>query len=240
MRLDTLAVARPISDDWINSTSPHQRIKPQPINLMKTYNSSINESSLSRIWRQAQAHDVGTISGWRNRLNCGDGRALTSAEKGTRNVILKSQLLMMGYGVTPIKGVYIENFGTPQAVRVREESFLVVDLKDNGHLKQDLIALGQKFEQDSVTFQSAASNTYYLISSNTCPDAYPGKGKIGVELKLGSAMFGTSGQFFSTVSGRPFVFEGALYPDLTRLDELRHYGPTEIRGIEYWSKQEAT
>ena len=142
--------------------------------------------------------------------------------------VLKSKLMSMGYGVTAIKGTYIENYGSSNAREVSEESFLVVDLKDKGTLKKDLIKLGEMFEQDSITY-SLPSGEYYLISTNKCPDGYPGNGRIGVEVKLGKPLFGEKGEFHSKVNGRPFVFEGAYFDRVVTL--LDHY-PTEIRGIK--------
>ena len=46
-----------------------------------------------------------------------------------RNRKLKAELLGRGYGVTRILGSYIENFETPKAVEVAEESFFVSNRK---------------------------------------------------------------------------------------------------------------
>lgn len=131
-----------------------------------------------------------------------------------------------GYGVTKIDGTYIENYGKPTAVEVKEESYMVVDTKDTGNLKKDLIELGIEFEQDSITFQ-AKGDKYYLISTNTCEDRHPGNGKIGVELKLGKSIFGKDGEFHSKINGRPFVFKNIK----EHFKKLTDYYPTEIRSI---------
>lgn len=192
----------------------------------------VNESSLSRVWRQTQEHDSGTISAYRNARDCGDGVKYTNTEKNQRNTILASKLKAMGYGITKVKGTYIENYGSDNEIPVKEESFLVVDLKDGGTLKQDLMKLGEMFEQDSITY-SKASGEYYLISTNRCPNGYPGFGKIGVEVKLGKSMFGKKGEFYSKVNGRPFIFESIQ----NRLAILLDHTPTEIRSIKCFSEQ---
>lgn len=175
--------------------------------INESYNKEIiNESSLSRIWRHVTKHESGTISAFRSRENCGKGAEISKSTNRKNNAILKRKLLSMGYGVTKIIGTYIENYDTPMAVKVKEESFIVVDLKDTGKLKDDLIKLGQEFDQDSITF-SKPNGDYYLISSNTCPMGYPGNGKVGVSVKLGKPFFGKDGEFYSTINGRPFVFE---------------------------------
>lgn len=196
----------------------------------------LNESGLSRIWEQASKFDTGTISAFRSKTNCGedklddDGNVIEPSVDITKktnldnNAKLRKQLLGLGYGVTKIKGTYIENFGSSKAIEVDEESFIVVDLKDSGKLKQDLKKLGKLYSQDSITY-SKPSGEYYLIGTNNCPDAHPGYEK---EVKLGKPMFGEKGIFFSKINGRPFVFKESID---TKLDVLTNYTPTEIRSI---------
>lgn len=190
------------------------------------YKSYFNESSLSRVWSHWKTYETGTISGFRFAPECGKGTPYTKIENKNRNSKLKSKLLSLGYGVTAINGVYIENYGTPFAKSVIEESFIVMDLKSKGNLKKDLIKLGTEFDQDSITWSEPEGN-YYLISSNTCETGYPGRGKIGVELKLGKPMFGENGEFFSSIKNRPFVFKESN----GRIVKLSLFPPTEIRSI---------
>lgn len=181
----------------------------------------LNESSLSRVQKAYSEHDTGTITAFRYAHDCGEGKVLTRKEKDGRNGILKSKLLKRGYGVTKVKGAWMENGD----LEVGETSFFVVDLKDTGKLKKDLIKLGKQFEQDAITY-AEKSGDYYAISSNKCPQARPGKGKIGVEQKLGKPKFGKKGiDGFSRIGGRAFVFEE--HRIVTKFD----YPPTEIRSI---------
>lgn len=165
------------------------------------------ESSLSRVYKQTLEHDSGTITAYRDATDCNKGEKFTKSQNKAKNKVLSAKLLKLGYGITKVKGTYIENYGTKDEKPVSEESFLVVDIKDKGSLKKDLIKLGSEFEQDSITYAPKGNKDYYLISSNKCEMGYPGNGKIGVELKLGKPMFGKSGEFHSKVNGRPFVFE---------------------------------
>jgi len=192
-----------------------------------------SESSLARIWKQVSEHDSGTISAFRYARNCGEGQRYTRSENESKNHRLKSQLLALGYGVTPIDGVYIENYDTKDAIEVREDSYIVIDLKDSGKLKNTLIALGTQYEQDSITY-SKPSGEYYLISTNKCPQGYPGKGKIGVQLKLGKSFFGKDGEFHSKIRNRPFVFESITQ---NRIDRLIDYSIPEIRSIKYFAEE---
>jgi len=196
------------------------------------YSEFLHESSLSRVWKHARNHSVGTITAYRDARDCGDGKPYTKKENESRNVVLRAKLLKLKYSITKIKGRYIENYGKPNARLVNEESFLVVDLNDGGRLLKDLMKLGEEFDQDSITFQEDATVGYYIISTNRCPNGYPGEGKIGVKRRLGSGVFGKKGEFFSRVNGRPFVFEevGEYFIDFNKL------GISGIRGVLEWSK----
>ena len=193
----------------------------------------MNESSLSRIWKLAQKHDIGTISAFRSAKECGEGRPYTKKENLKRSFVLKAKLLKLGYGVTKISGTYIEGFGSDTEQKPqKEESYLVVDINDKGTLKKDLITLGLMYQQDSITYQNKDDGIYYLISSNRCKNGYPGYGKIGVEKKLGSAVFGKSGEFHSRVKGRPFVFG----ENTTNFETLLTKSIGEIRSITEFAK----
>lgn len=195
--------------------------------IIETKIDELKESSLSRVWKTTRDHDCGTISACRYATECGDGVKYTKSQNNDRTAKLKAKLLALGYGVTPIAGTYIENFGQPNAVEVKEKSFLVADIKDTGDLRKDLIKLGTEFDQDSITFQEKGGD-YFLISSNTCPHGYPGEGVIGKSVKLGKPMFGKDGEFHSKINGRPFVFESI---DNSRFSQLTDYSVGEIRSI---------
>ena len=183
----------------------------------------VNESSLSRIYQHYMEHDSGTISAFRGNLELKENKA--------RNKELKGYLLSKGYGVTSIKGTYIENYGKEDAIEVDEESFFVVDLEDSGNLKQDLIKMGKKYDQDSITFSKSGSEggAYYLIGTNE--DGYPGLGK---EVKLGKPLMSKDGEFFSKINGRPFVFES--YKDVSSYhdfdDSMKKYSLFSKRYIK--------
>lgn len=183
----------------------------------------IDESGLSRIYQHYMEHDSGTISAFRGNLELKENKA--------RNKELKGYLLSKGYGVTSIKGTYIENYGKEDAREVNEESFFVIDLEDSGNLKQDLIKMGKKYGQDSITFSKSGNEggLYYLIGTNE--DGFPGFGK---EVKLGKPMFGKDGQFHSKINGRPFVFES--YKDVSSYhdfdDSIKNYSLFSKRYIK--------
>ena len=105
---------------------------------------NLKESSLSRILSKFTKYDTGTITAFRNDY--------TSKENKARNHSLKLKLRNLGYGITEVEGGYIENFNEPDEVHVGEYTFFVEDFKNKGRLKQDLIELGEEFEQDSIMY----------------------------------------------------------------------------------------
>ena len=191
---------------------------------MKIFNDYLTESSLSKIQNAWSNHDTGAITAFRYAEDCGEGEILTMKEKRSRNGVLKSKLLKRGYGVTKIKGSWFENGDIEKG----EMSWFVVDLKDSGKLKRDLVELGEFFEQDSIAY-ATNGNAYYMISTNKCENSSPGFGRIGVEKYWGSPKFGKTGkEGFSKIGGRPFVFEKVV-----SFDVKQNYHPTERRSIEY-------
>ena len=189
---------------------------------MKEFKEYITESSLSRLWKHSQEHDYGTITAFRYAPECGEGTPYTKKENLQRNKSLLAKLRSKGYGVTSIKGSYIENYGKATAREVGENSFFVADMQDKGRLKKDLLALGEEFDQDSIIFGDKGKSGA-LFGTNKCPEGYPGYGK---KLVQGGAIFGKEGEFMSRVNGRPFVFSESV--------ETQAYGvsrfPTELRG----------
>lgn len=187
------------------------------------------ESGLSRIHKAIKKHDYGIITAYRYAPECGTGEPYTYDQNQKRNSHLLSKLRARGYGVTAIKGSYIENYGSANAREVGENSFFVVDIQDSGNLRDDLLKLGEEFEQDSIIFGSAGE-TGSLIGTNNCPTGYPGYHN---EVPQGGAVFGKTGEFMSRVKGRPFVFSES--------QELVEYGvakyPSELRGPVAMSKK---
>lgn len=54
----------------------------------KVFEKSLNESSLSRVWKQSQEHDAGTITAFRYASNCGKGNkfSISDNKKGIKNL----------------------------------------------------------------------------------------------------------------------------------------------------------
>lgn len=178
---------------------------------MKTFSEfrkELNESGLSRLWKKYHECDSGTISAFRGERSKKENMEMSKK--------LSAALIGAGYSVTSVDGVYIENYNTPDAKKVKEKSFIVFDYKKSGNLKKDLMKLGEKFDQDSITFNSVEDGVYSLIGTSKRDNSYPGYKK---EVKLGKPMFGKNGEFFSTVNGRPFVFEDVISEEYHDFDD---------------------
>lgn len=175
--------------------------------IIETKQEELKESSLSRLYLTSRNHDFGCISASRRFNGCDkESGLMTASDKMARHKELAAALRAKGYSVTDIKGEFIEDYGTPSAKHVKEMSLFVIDKDDHGNLKKDLKTFGFKFQQDCVTFQDK-NGAHVLISTNKCLSAYPGRGKIGVEVRLGQRMFSEKGDFNSSINGRPFVFK---------------------------------
>ncbi len=155
------------------------------------------ESSLSRLTSHMVEHDTGTITAFRS--------SYTYKENLQRNKQLLAKLFSLGYNVTSVQGVYVEDYGTKDAKEVGEHVFFVVDVKDKGRLEDDLRFLGEEYEQDSVLFIPKPGNESYLWGTNDAE--FPGYGKV---VKFSHRGMGTSGQFMTKIRGRPFIFESVL------------------------------
>lgn len=169
---------------------------------MKNLKQYLIETSLSRLYSKTQNHAVGAITAFRGTNTRDQNKQL--------NKKLLAYLLDKGYSVTKIKGSYVEQYGTEQAQEVGEESFFVanpVEGDDGGQLEQDLIKLGEVFDQDSIMSYKFEDKPT-LIGTSDRDDSFPGKGQT---LPFNDTNWGyATGEFFSRVGGRQFSFTEAV------------------------------
>lgn len=190
------------------------KMKPTPI----------NETSLSRVVHHMEKHDCGTITAHRAKEGCGgpDDKPYSREDNKKRNRKLYAILEKLGYGVTEVDGTYIENFGKPNAVEVKEDVYFVVDLKDTGNLERDLRRLGEEFDQDTILF-IPKGKMGMLIGTNHCADI-PGYGK---KMPFSSRSFGKPAEFMTKVRNRPFVFENEF---INKTCNENYYSVANIMG----------
>ena len=185
----------------------------------------LNESSLSRLHKHITEHDCAVVTAFRNDpaspKGCvseppsseEDGNVL--AQNKSRNKELKAALLRKGYGVTRVDGSYIENFDDPDnRIEVSEESFFVVNLKDDTQFINTIENLGKMFCQDSVLIIPQGGTGSYLLGTN---EDWPGLGR---KESVGNFKGGEEAEFMSRVRKRPFVFKEVCqqetYSDLSK------------------------
>ena len=162
--------------------------------ILNEWKRFLKESSLSRLYRHMQEHDSAALSAFRNEF--------TKKENLERNRELKAELLGRGYGVTRILGSFIENFETPKAVEVSEESFFVSNRKDDPNFRNEIAGLGEDFDQDSVLIVPKGAQDAFLLG--TSPEGeFPQYGK---EESVGALKMGDEAEFMSRVGGRPYTF----------------------------------
>lgn len=169
---------------------------------------NIKEKGLSRIYGKIQDHDCGMITAYRGAYNYNQNQQ--------RNKSLIAKLFNARYGVTAVRGGYIENYNTPDAKVVFENTFFVEDINDSKKLKNDLKEFGEYFDQDSIFFIEQGGKKSYLIGTSKRDNSYPGYNEIIV---FSNAIFGANGEFHTKVSGRPFIFKENLILEDYKLPE---------------------
>ena len=178
--------------------------------LLNEWRRFLTESSISRTYEHIMNHDTAFITGFRDDTGdvtkCMQGHSKTE-ENYKRNKQLKAVLLNKGYGVTSVDGTYIEDFGTDAAKEVKEDSYFVVNLKDNPNFKDDLRELSEHYCQDSFLFVPRGGEQSFLVGTNKAE--FPGYGN---EVETGSFIGGQEGEFMTRVgkSKRPIKFAEGL------------------------------
>lgn len=132
----------------------------------------INESSVSRFYEHVLEHDSAIITSFR-------AEEKTRQQNLSTNKDLKAYLLNKRYGVTPVKGSYIEGYNTELAREVLEDSYFVVNLRDAPNFVSDIIKLGKDYNQDSVIIINKGGQNAYLYGTNKT--GFPGYNQIDLQ-----------------------------------------------------------
>jgi hypothetical protein len=174
--------------------------------LIENWQRFLIESSLSRLYGHMTKHDSAILSAFRNEF--------TREENYERNRELKARMLDWGFGVTKVAGSYIENFQTPKAMEVSEESFFVSNREDDPQFTGVIGDLGEEYNQDSVLIIPLGAEDAYLLG--TRPEGeYP---TYEAQESVGSLKMGEESEFMSRVNGRPVTFFEGLetYENLSK------------------------
>ena len=122
-----------------------------------------------------------------------------------RNKELKAILMDNGYGVTSVKGSYVEGFGTLAAKEVKEHSFFIVNFNDDLDFKEQIRQLSEFYCQDSFLHVPRGGETSFLVGTNN--DEFPGYGN---EAPQGHFVGGREAEFMNRVGQRPVHFQEGL------------------------------
>ena len=190
--------------------------------ILNEWRGFVNESGLSRIYKHIQEHDCIVITAFRGDTNddskCTD-KAVVGGDNMERNRDLKATLLGLGYGVTKVDGSYIEDFETPLAKEVKENSLFCVNLNDDADFVERLASLSEKFCQDSIIVFSKGGKGAHLMGTNNAE--FPGYGKKSMQ---GDLSMGQEAEFMTRVNNRPFTTKEGIeletYKKLPRLQRM--------------------
>lgn len=175
--------------------------------LMNKFGKVLNESTLNRVHKHVMEHDCSVITAFRNSfVNCldddNDEKRSNIRKNKNINKTLKAALLSLGYGVTEVKGTYIENYLSDNEIEVKEDSYFVVNLKDDPNFADNIIKMGEILCQDSILIINKGGDDNYLVGTNKSD--FPGHGEV---VNLGKLKPGVESQFMTKVGGRPFTLE---------------------------------
>lgn len=197
--------------------------------LKKLVKGVIQESSLSRIHQHVSEHDCAIITAFRGdpseHDNCVHDAPATYQDENLKildinklnNRDLKAVLLKLGYGVTAVDGTFVENFDTPDAVEVKEDSFFVVNLNDDPSFYDQIKLLGKKYCQDSVLIVPQGGKDVKLYGTNN--SQFPG---LDQEISVGNMKYERSAEFMTKIRNRPISTNEGLetYNKLPRLQRM--------------------
>lgn len=164
------------------------------------------QSNLARIFKHIKGNDCAMLTAWR--------KSYTKSENGSRNGQLKAILLGLGYSAIKVNGIYIEGYGSNHPQNVKEDSFFVVNIKNDNKFFSNIEKLGEHYEQDSILCKPKDSIVAYLLGTNNDSSSFPAYKQ---KYYLGIFKGGIKSEFMSTIRNRPFVFtESKNYNNTTR------------------------
>ena len=134
--------------------------------IINEWKGFLTESSISRTYEHILNHDTAFITAFRDNAKdttkCMPDHSKT-LENFERNRQLKAVLFNKGYGVTKVAGTYVEDFGTEAAKEVKEDSFFVVNLKDDPNFKDTMASLSEHFCQDSFLYVPLGGEDSFFV-----------------------------------------------------------------------------
>ena len=158
-------------------------------------NVNISEASLGRLYQHIGKDAILMISANRSELGKSENRANTNT--------LKRYIKAANFGYNRVKGGYKEKTEDGSMVEVEEDSFLVYADKDKEKtLYKFGIALGKKFNQDSILFVSTEGKAQFV---STRQDS--SLGPIGTKKNLGNFSFNSISQYYTKIGKKSFTIQ---------------------------------
>lgn len=215
---------------WLGNVNEWmEKLNPEVHLINEEIRSQISESSLNRAIQFMLHHDIACITAFRGKFenatkNTLDDRpqelkdydkergiknasektpyVYKTEEKKKRNKELKAVLLKHGYGVTAISGNYIENFNTPNAREMGENSYLVVNLNDDPNFYNVIFQLSELYNQDCFLYKPKDSDEAYNIGTNN--GEWPGYNN---KETAGKFHQNVKSEFLSRIGNSSFAFK---------------------------------
>jgi len=143
---------------------------------------SITEASLSRVWQHFNDPDrsVAILTAFRGEYDYDDNVK--------RNQSLTAKIRKLGYGFIFVDGYWVENPGTEDEVRVKEDSVFVVAPAAAPNFAQEIHDLGNSFQQEAVVVKDQQGTRLIFADGSTQPlgTIKPGSlGNIYTQLRTG-------------------------------------------------------
>ena len=203
---------------------------------------TINESSINRMFHWINTCDCAFITAFRYELtnvvnpnktyygpnnDWKDKKIFTHEENRMKNKLLYGELLKLKYGVIKVKGVYPEGMDKESS----EESYLVINRFNEQNFLNNILRLGEFYNQDSIYYKPKDKTYGYLIGTNS---TYPGYHKKGDEsiLKLG-----TASNFMSRLGNKAFSF---IPKNGIKFNNKEDAVNTESEYQKYWTDYDGT
>lgn len=127
---------------------------------------------MTGLYQYILAHDCAIITSFRNSDEKSD------QENYETNRQLRAYLLNKRCGLTPITGLYIEDYNTEIAKEVREGSYFVVNLDNDVNFENNIKKLGKLYNQDTVILIDKGGQSTYLYRINN--EGFQGHNKISL------------------------------------------------------------
>lgn len=174
---------------------------------------ALNESTFRRIMDWINGSEIAIITAYRGKKenvvdsdrvrNDGkpEGYEYTRTEKRERNRELSATLIRLGYGVTKVHGVFVENYKKDNARLENEDSFMVINRNNDPDFYDVIFSLSEFYNQDCFCYKEKDSDAGYIVGTNKSD--FPGYGNI---VRNGKLITGVKNEFMTRLGNKGFAF----------------------------------